>query len=448
MRSRTVIMLAAVLTVATSCFKDSNFDFKAEGEGSASYLMPGRVESPDIRNVMLMVAGGFNSLSSYLAEDQEMLASGWLPNRTSAKDNILVVLSRLPEEIGTKDYSVPSAPVLYRLYAGTNGLPTRDTLKVWDAETPVSLGSTIEEALHIVYNRYPAKGYGMVFSSHASGWLPVEYYFDPAKFESSKSFAPGSGRSLSSLKYPWRMQNEYFPPLDQAEGPAVKSVGRDDGNPVYEMNMDDFARAIPFKLDYLLFDACLMGCVEVAWELREKADLVGFSQTEVLADGFDYSTISMDLLLNTPDPKSVCEDYFKHYDALTGDYRSATISLVDTREMDGLAALCKTLFEKYRTQIAALKGKDVQGYFRQNRHFYYDLEDILVKAGISEEEHAQLSAALDKCVIYKAATPSFLSITISRYSGFSMYLPSMGSTYLDNFYRSKVAWNKATSLIN
>ena len=32
-------------------------------------------------------------------------------------------------------------------------------------------------------------------------------------------------------------------------------------------------------------------------------------------------------------------------------------------------------------------------------------------------------------------------------SGFSMYLPSRGTNLLDHFYRSNMAWNDATQLI-
>ena len=89
----------------------------------------------------------------------------------------------------------------------------------------------------------------------------------------------------------------------------------------------------------------------------------------------------------------------------------------------------------------------MQGYFRFGRHFFYDLKDVLVKAGISAEEEARLDAALDAFIVYKAATPYFLSIPITHYSGLSMYLPSMGSDYLDNFYKSAVSWNDATLLV-
>lgn len=435
-----IVGLLVLLTGVSACFKDSNFEFKAGGDGSGAAVMPSREQSPDVRNVLLYVVAGFNSLSEYLAEDIADLESGSLPGRESPTEPVLLVFSRLPETPGSSDYSQPSSPVLFRLYA-KDGRPVRDTLKVWSPDTRMSNPETLTEALNFTNSAFPGNRYGVIFSSHASGWLPPRYYENPAPFETGDVTAFGKRSSQS------RILREVFPPIGQDNYPAVKSIGMDNDSPVTEMDLDAFAAAIPYHLDYLLFDACLMGCVEVAYELKDKADVVGFSQTEVLADGFNYSTLSTHLLVNNPDPVAVCRDYFEFYNKQTGDNRSATISVVNTQKLDKLAQVCSVLFEKYRIQLANMPGSRVQGYFRFNRHFFYDLRDILLQAGITEEEDARLQAALEQCIMYKAATPSFLGISINSYSGFSMYLPSEGSSHLDNYYRNHVAWNKATGLV-
>ena len=439
MLRRAIHIIGALVLLAgvSACFKDSNFDFKVAGEGSSAYVSPEREPaSPDVRNVLLYIASGFNSLSGFLSEDIEDLESGTLPTRNSSTEPVLLVLSRLPQDPQIPDYTIPTSPVLFRLYADANGAPVRDTIKVWSEDTPLSTVESMADAFEEVHKAFPGNRYGLVFSSHASGWLPPGYYEDPRVFESKSSGAPGK-----------RVSAFQFPPIDRESFPAVKSVGMDKGDTSLEMNLEDFAASFPFHLDYILFDACLMGCVEVAYELRNVTDLVGFSQTEVLANGFDYYTLSDHLLSRTPDPIAVCEDYFDFYDQQTGSNRSATISVVDTRELEPLADLCSHLFEKYREILQTLPGSRVQGYFRYERHFFYDMKDILVQAGITPEEEALLQSALDKCILYKANTPSFLSIKINRYSGMSMYLPSMGTKYLNNYYREHLAWNRATQLV-
>lgn len=411
--ARFISMLLAFMLACLSCSKDPVFELdSATGESLPS---ASRLPSDEVRHVMIMVSAGYNSLSGYLKEDLKELAEGYLPKGKYRSANVLLVLSRTTDSYG--DYNTSKPMVLYRLYSDLSGNAVADTLKIWQ-DTPICKADNFNEAMQFIYNRFPAKDYGMVFSSHASGWLPAEYYNDPDTYE----YKHGAK--------------------------SLRSIGQDKmGTVSYEMELKELIDAIPFKLSYFLLDACLSGCVEVAYAFKDKADIVGFSPTEVLANGFDYLTITQHLLMDEPDPVAVCKDYFAYYDAQTGSSRSATISVVDTREMEPLAKICETLFEKYRDQIKSLNGNLVQGYFRFDRHFFYDLKDILLKAGITAEEESALDEALDRCVIYKAATPYFLSIPINTYSGLSMYLPSMGTTVLDQFYKEQISWNAATKLV-
>lgn len=417
MGKRLIWTLLAVLLVATACSKDAGFEMGISGADSASRSSSERAYSMPSRRVMVMISAGYNSLSGYLSEDLKDLESGYLPEGTYFNADVLLVLARLPKSAG--DYASPSAPVLYRLWANRSGEVQRDTIQIWGGDTQLCTRETIHEALSTTQKKYPAQSYGVVFSSHGSGWLPPGYYTDPSKFE------PSSG-SLWSLR----------------------SIGQDK-TPTggTEMSLEDFADAIPMHLDYCLIDACLSGCVEVAHALKGKADIVGFSPTEVLADGFDYKNITTHLFARPLDPVEVCREYFAYYNAQSGSSRSATITAVDTRKMDALEAVCKELFEAYRPILKTMSGGNVQGYFRYDRHYFYDLRDILVQAGISEQEKARLDAALSQFIVYQAATDYFLSIPLKRVCGLSMYLPSMGSTYLNKYYKENISWNQATELV-
>jgi len=417
MGKRLIWTLLAVLLVATACSKDAGFEMGISGADSASRSSSERAYSMPSRRVMVMISAGYNSLSGYLSEDLKDLESGYLPEGTYFNADVLLVLARLPKSAG--DYASPSAPVLYRLWANRSGEVQRDTIQIWGGDTQLCTRETIHEALSTTQKKYPAQSYGVVFSSHGSGWLPPGYYTDPSKFE------PSSGSQWS-----------------------LRSIGQDK-TPTggTEMSLEDFADAIPMHLDYCLIDACLSGCVEVAHALKGKADIVGFSPTEVLADGFDYKNITTHLFARPLDPVEVCREYFAYYNAQSGSSRSATITAVDTRKMDALEAVCKELFEAYRPILKTMSGSNVQGYFRYDRHYFYDLRDILVQAGISEQEKARLDAALSQFIVYQAATDYFLSIPLNRVCGLSMYLPSMGSTYLNKYYKENISWNQATELV-
>ena len=417
MKCERLIWALLLLPLALACSED---DFSPSGtSGSTDPFSPGHREAVEqVRNVMIMVSGGHNSLSGYLTDDLYEMAEGFVPEGTAAETNAFVVLSRLP----VNSLSTTSAPVLYRLYKTETGVVVRDTLRRWTTEDRLFGGTVLHDALLTVRDRIPSKSYGMVLSSHASGWLPPGYYDNPSHFDTMKR--------------------------------GLTSIGQDlDSDVSVEMDLVDFASAIPYNLNYVVLDCCLSGGVEVAWSLRGKTDVVAFTQTETMADGFDYKKILERLLKEpVPNPLGVCQDFYNYYMGKSGVNQSATISLIDTRRMDALAGVCKTLFEKYRTQISQLDGKSVQGYFRYDRHFFYDLRDILAHAGLSEEELEELDEALGECVLYKAATPFFMNgsqygFSIRAHSGLSMYLPSRGSSFLDNYYKTHITWNQATELV-
>lgn len=391
--------------------------------------------------VMLLYSAGYNNLSSYLKGDIEELKRGAVP--TSGDENVVLIYSHFPTSSG---YNTPSSPTLVRLTGKKDNTVNADTLVIFPDNSISASADQIEIVLTYVRDNFPAKSYGMIFSSHATGYLPAGYYQNPENDSNIIEWSSRIGHRRTAVPY---VEPEYDPSL-----PMVKSIGQDQvGLPgeylSYEIELNEFAAAIPMKLDYLLFDACLMGGIEVAYELKEKVGKVGFSQAEVLADGFCYENLPTHLLGGQePDLTSVCSDYFNQYDVQTGVYQSATISLIDCSKLDYLAQVCRSLFEKYSEKINNVNHDDVQRFYRSGKHWFYDLESILVNSGISNEELGLLHEALEQCVIYKAHTPKFMNdFEIHTFSGFSMYLPCQGSESLDIFYRT-LKWNKDTGLVN
>ena len=436
--------------VVLSCEQDIFVGLEIEHSGNTSpWQESGRDYNREARNVLLLYSAGYNSISSYLAEDIADLMKGDVPSSGRMND-ILLIYSHQPASRG--NYSVPTSPVLMRIYKGTDGTVVKDTLEVYPEGTCSASAVQLNKVLTYVNEHYSAKSYGMIFSSHATGYLPSGYYTAPYSYkyqDKSGMMYRGGYREFYSQPVPY-CEPQYDPSL-----PAVKSIGQDQvGTPgnyhSYEIELDDFAKALPMKMDYILFDACLMGGVEVAYELKDKCGYVGFSQAEVLAEGFDYTTLVSHLLgPETPNPQAVCEDYFHQYEIQSGIYQSATISIVDCTKMEPLADICHEMFDKYKDAISRLNpnNTEIQRYFRGDYHWFYDLKDIIIKAGASEDEIHEVQEALDKCVVYKAATPKFMgSFRIETYSGLSMYLQSQGTSELDKYYRT-LEWNKATLLV-
>lgn len=434
------VMLSAMTFAA--CEK-SGWDIETGPQGVTGTNPGNRVEGDDTRKVLLLYSAGYNDLQGYLKGDIEELLQGYVPGSSNNNDILLVYshLSKTP-----RDFQTPVKPVLFRAYADHEGKTVMDTLVRYEDSAISASARQLNTVLTYVKDNFSAKSYGMIFSSHATGYLPAGYYSSPGnyKFTEDITYRQGAYRHQAPTSVP------YVELPHDPSRPMVKSIGqsRHDGLS-YEIDLRDFADAIPMKLDYLLFDACLMGGIEVAYELAGKCDLLAFSQAEVLAEGLNYLTLTTHLLTNKKeaDPESVCRDYFTQYDQKTGAHRSATISLVDCNRLEPLKDICKDLFSRYRSSLATVNPDKIQRYYTGSHHWFYDLESILVTAGITSEELASLHEALDGCIIYKGHTPSFLEeFDINTFSGFSMYLPKRGSEQLDRYYRT-LKWNEATGLV-
>lgn len=390
----------------------------------------------------VMMCFGFNNLSSSLAEDIRDLEKGFIPG-SAPLENYLFVFSHLVES----SYSTPSSPKLQRIYLGPDGNPMKETLLEMEPGTISNRAECIREVLEFLKEKYPEiESFGVLMSSHGTGWTPPGYCTTGYKNEGNSDDIEWR-RSAFSGTY---LSGEYlYEPL-----PGVKSMGYTvtGVNPTvaYETDIREIADLLPFKLDYIIFDACFMGGVEVACEFRDKCNFVVASQTEILSDGMDYTTMISDLLEgNRADLVSLATNYFNHYNLSIGSKRSATISVVDCSKLGTLAAVCRNLFRNYDISKDNVDASKLQKYFYYTNHaWFYDLYSIVQAAGVSETELSDLQWALDECILYKAATPTFAlyGFPIDTHSGLSMYLPEKERTQLNSYYR-ELTWNKLTGLL-
>lgn len=419
-------LASLLLLSAVAC--DKTFDDMPGNKGTT----PVRDVTPEKAQVMILYSAGFNSLCAALEDDVNDIKSGYLPLVGSMSKAVLVYSRRLSE---TGRYTDRTPSYLIRLSADGWGKVVSYTLKTWPATEEAVSASTMTDVLETVKGLYPHASYGMVFSSHGSGWLPSGYY------STGKITAGTAG--LQAVPY--------IDPNSDGSMPRVKSIGIDNitSRNTYEMEIETFAQALPMKFDYIIIDACLMGCVEVAYALKDKCDKLVFSQAEVLEDGLcDYTTLTQRVLKPVePDLYNLCEDSYQHYKNQDDPiYRSLTISMIDCTRLDGLAESCKLLFSKYRNQISLVNAANVQGYFRARKHWFYDLTDILRQSGIPEADMAGYNKAMSDCVLYNAATDTFINFDIRTHCGLSMYLPADGNSELDEFYKT-LSWNKASGLV-
>ena len=381
---------------------------------AALFLISFSCSRPDAEkkydNVMLYYISGYNNLSNNIKYNLQSLCEGSIP--TKGSNNAIVLFAHFTDG---KPYSTPNPPCLINLYKDQNHV-VMDTLSVYPSNTVDPDPDTMRSVLLTVQKTFKSDHYGMVFSSHGSGWLPSCYYDGGTPAVAPKSVGCQFNGSSSTR---------------------------------YEMELTEFAGAVPFKLDYIIFDACLMGGIEVAYELKDVCDNLIISPTEIFNEGMYYGTMAASLLHENPDYQGICKDYFDH------SAYGATISWIDCSRLEPVATAMKNIISNHRESIAAIDASKVQRFYTGNHPWFYDMRDIAVKGGALTDELEQLDEALDGakggCVKYSNYTPEFgegtsFYIHIESYCGLSMYLPKEKYRELDGPYKT-LAWNKAVGLV-
>ena len=347
--------------------------------------------------LLYMVA---NNNLSYDAENSiSRLQNGYIP---AEEGNLLVY-----------KHCAGMDPVLLHIKKGEEGTVVADTAYRFPPRVSATK-SALTQALNVTQALFPADSYGLILWSHGTGWIPP--------LASSSSAAQ-----------------------EQRSGSCPERTFGLDGK--VELEIRDLAQAIPYKLSFMLMDACFMGGIETAYEVKDSVDYYIGSPAEILTESFPYHKIMQHIFKSTPDYAAVCKEYYDYYNAKSGAERSATVALMDCSKLAEVAEVAKRVFDQYGESIASLDLSLLQPYFRgSSSKYFYDLKD-LVDAIADASLSAEFAAALERAVPYKAATPYFIELPIRRFCGVSTYVPgNPADTKLADYYK-QYKWNQATGMI-
>ncbi len=179
----------------------------------------------------------------------------------------------------------------------------------------------------------------------------------------------------------------------------ARAIGPDEDLPAAPgkryIDVDQIAYALrDLEVDLIGFDACLMGGVEVVYELRGCADVVVASEEAVPGPGLDYEDA-----LTRLSPAygawqygiELVESYAHAHRDYSGSLQVLTCSAVRTSEIETLAdrvdSLSRTLEEALSDQLAAvgvreglmsaLSASTRFGYIPGNEHYQYHYYDLV-----------------------------------------------------------------------
>ena len=347
--------------------------------------------------LLYMVA---NNNLSYDAENSiSRLQNGYIP---AEEGNLLVY-----------KHCAGMDPVLLHIKKGEEGTVVADTAYRFPPRVSATK-SALTQALNVTQALFPADSYGLILWSHGTGWIPP--------LASSSSAAQ-----------------------EQISGSCPERTFGLDGK--VELEIRDLAQAIPYKLSFMLMDACFMGGIETAYEVKDSVDYYIGSPAEILTESFPYHKIMQHIFKSTPDYAAVCKEYYDYYNAKSGAERSATVALMDCSKLAEVAEVAKRVFDQYGERIASLDLSLLQPYFRgSSSKYFYDLKD-LIDAIADASLSAEFAAALERAVPYKAATPYFIELPIRSFCGVSTYVPgNPADTKLADYYK-QYKWNQATGMI-
>lgn len=308
------------------------------------------------------------------------------------------------------DAAAPRIYELSRELADRNpktGLPYGPKLlKQWSQDHSSASAAMLTEVLQLMREKYPSDSYGLVMESHATGWLPQANVGSRAP---RKTFGIDVG----------------------PEGSMANDIGVAGTRPD-EIEIAELAKAITasgVKPEYVLFDACLMQCVEVAYALRDVTNHIIASPISISAEGAYYTDLVREGLFSASaeDVASVYASYYKNEGTIPykDDY-GTVISCVRTAGLDDLANAVRSAWASLdalkdahdaaeRTErikaldLAKTEAFNYQAYCSMNmfRPHYYDLLSAMVALGVEGEALAQLRRALNDVVEYKGGSKTF-----------------------------------------
>lgn len=348
------------------------------------------------RRTVLVYLAADNNLSSFALEDLAEMKEGM----AQVSDGMLHLLVYI---------DTGSSPRLVELKK-QNGQVVEDVVRTYGDRNSVGVDETREVFADVFSNPdFLAEGYGLIYWSHADGWIPY----------------------------------------GQA---STRWVGQDKGDGDHRMNISELVtilQSVP-HLDFLMFDACFMASVEVAYELRSFTDYYVGSPTETPGPGAPYQVL-VPMMVADQAAIRMSNSYFAFYEGIyTGKTPTVdgpwtggvSICVMRTDALESLAALTAQLLPEEVVDIAALKEEvfdyDHKGWDRDYVG-YFDLKQLMEQV-LDDASYATWTQAFDAAIAYWSTTPKNYSQFVGMFSmeganGITHYIPG-SSTQRDAAYHS------------
>ena len=381
-----VCLLFAFLMSVSSCKKDEPEEPVKPPYGTGD----GRV--------VLVYMSAENSLSSQSGKDlKEMLAG----IKYLGEDDHLIVYI---------DNTQPPCIYDFTYYCKDTPLDSIKPVRTYESDVNSCSPEVMSDVLQFVKQNYPAKSYGLVLWSHASGWIP------PVP-------VPYTGEYTA-----WGAKKRAFG-YDNGQNSTADIGG--------QLSIDEIRDVLlQFgTLDFLMFDACFMQNIETAYQLRSCARYIIGSPAEIPGPGAPYQTMLKPMFQDSAYVEGMVEAYYDYY---SDDYLyGVLLSAVDCGQLEYVAQVTKPYIQAYKEDLINMDYTNVQDYFLWNTFYMYSYPDFydmqgVMRAVLTETEYAVWKAEFQKLFVAQVHTDRWYSafnnssnnnVDADQYSGISMHIP-------------------------
>lgn len=246
----------------------------------------------------------------------------------------------------------------------------------------------------------PAQNYGLVLWSHGTGWLEDSgTYNDPDLQIAPLSFGVDGSKKMS-----------------------VPALARGIGDNAFS---------------FIYFDCCLMGTVEVIYELRNCAPAMSASTTELPLEGMPYN-LTMPYLLKG-DIDSAAKTTYNFYESGQGSESSCAIGVYNTTELPALAQASLAIINQGLSTPASYTPVP---YFRTEvvTNGAYDMADYFRNLPASQSEISAFNQAYGKVVTSHYATPYSYGLNMENFTGLGCNIFTSASDSRLNYGYRNLQW--------
>ena len=432
-----LLLFYSVCLLFTSCTDD---DQSAE---------VGTDDSLSSRTTLIYIVAD-NSLDSYVSMDIEEMKEGYSEVADTTLNKLLVYVD---------DYS---KPYLLKFAKEYNQLTKKqeiviDTIATYQEQNSLDT-NTMSGVINYALTTNPADSYGLVLWSHGNGWLP--------------------GTTQES---------------------ATRAFGEDQGNDPdgegFYMDILDLRQALEScpKFEYIMYDACMMQGIEVAYELRNCTKYSIASPVEIPGYGANYEDVVPAFFSEKDAAEKVTQAYFDYYNSLynytggninssgtilefiennfwipgigSGYYPGSglytyglSISLIASDGLEDLAKATKNILPRYIKDGQTIKTSGIYNYDDNFYNYYYDFKSFISSLNGNDTYYTAWEKAFNNAVpIYLTTSYTYSSFAnkgmggmsdMSGTCGISTYIPA-NINFMDGYYwkRYLLVYPQNTGLI-